>query len=543
MPGGSVSSSEAAVCRQTELLAEGKDVNSIQAGRRIFLGPLAQVRGGLDMSRRSIRVCVLVGLLSIFLCLQSVIAGTLSSSHSNDEARIARIENGLLPGIAIKGQPLPKLRLADRMKYYNVAGVSIAFFGDGKILWTRTYGYADIAEQKPVTPETLFQAGSISKPTTTLAALRLVQDGKLGLDEDVNSRLTEWAVPENEFTRVQKVTLRRLVSHTAGLNVHGFDGYASGEPVPTVLQVLNGEKPANTPPIRVETVPGTTWRYSGGGYTILQLLLTETQHKPFPQILHDLVLRPAGMTHSTFQQPLPESRRAESATPYRGDGKPVDGGFHTYPEMAAAGLWTTPSDLSLMAIEVQKEHAGESNKILSKEMARQMLSPQKDHWGLGFAIGDPGPKLLFGHGGSDEGFESRLEAYTELGQGIAIMTNGARGDELIREVLCAVAEEYGWPDFHPDEHVLAKIPPRLLSAYSGTYQLPDGSKLVVRVKDGQAYLDGMTPDALALMPESETNFFILTNQITFQFQTHAGAVTALTVYDGGEVRQATKLTK
>jgi CubicO group peptidase (beta-lactamase class C family) len=384
---------------------------------------------------------------------------------------------------------------------------------------------------------------SISKPTTTLAALRLVQDGKLNLDENVNTRLTEWTVPENEFTKVQKVTLRRLVSHSAGLNVHGFDGYASGEPVPTILQILNGKKPANTAPIRVETVPGTTWRYSGGGYTILQLLLTEVESKPFPQILDDLVLRPAGMTHSTFQQPLPQSRRSEAATPYRANGKPVEGGFHTYPEMAAAGLWTTPSDLSLMAIEVQKEYAGESNKILSREMTREMLSPQKDHWGLGFAIGDSGGKLFFGHGGSDEGFESRLEAYTELGQGIAIMTNGARGDELIREVLCAVAEEYDWPDFHPVEHAVAKLPPRMLSANAGTYQFGNGNKLVVSVKDGQVYLEGMTPSPLPLMPESETNFFILTDEITFRFQRDAGVVTSLTVYDGGEVREATKVTK
>jgi len=183
----------------------------------------------------------------------------------------------------IKGQPpAPVMTVADRMKHYHVPGVSVAFIDRGQISWTRTYGFADVATKTPVTRETLFQAASISKPLSALAMLRLVEDGKLNLDEDVNVKLRAWKVPENEFTKEQKVTLRRIVSHSAGLTVHGFPGYASEETVPSIIQILNGEKPANTAPIRGDTVPGTLWRYSGGGHVVMQLLLTEVTGKPFP---------------------------------------------------------------------------------------------------------------------------------------------------------------------------------------------------------------------------------------------------------------------
>src|SRR5713226_2401018 len=189
------------------------------------------------------------------------------------------------------------------MHYYKVPGVSIAFFDHGQISWTRSYGFADVAGRRAVTSETLFQAASISKPVAALAALRLVRDGKLGLDEDVNHKLRTWKVPENEFTKDEKVSLRRMLSHSAGLTVHGFSGYASSQPLPTLIQILNGEKPANNEAVRVSAVPGMAWDYSGGGYVILQMLLTDVTQQPFPRTLNSLVLRPAGMKHSTFQQP------------------------------------------------------------------------------------------------------------------------------------------------------------------------------------------------------------------------------------------------
>ena len=249
--------------------------------------------------------------------LSSVFAPAQQSSNAPAPdpalaARIARIENGLLPAVIIKGQPPKPMTITERMAHYKVPGVSVAFFDHGQIIWTKTYGFADVTSKKPVTPDTLFQAASISKPVAALAALRLVQDGKLSLDEDVNVKLRTWKVPENNFTAKEKVTVRRILSHSAGLTVHGFAGYASDEPVPTVVQVLNGEKPANSDPIRVDVVPGTLWRYSGGGFVILQTLMSDVTGKPFPQIMRELVLVPRRNDSQHLRATASEKSRARS---------------------------------------------------------------------------------------------------------------------------------------------------------------------------------------------------------------------------------------
>lgn len=462
----------------------------------------------------------------------------------DQSARISHIENHLLPAVVIKGRPAAAMTVAGQMARYKVSGVSVAYFDHGQILWTRTYGFADVAGKKPVTPETLFQAASISKPVAALAMLRLVQDGKLSLDEDVNVKLQAWKVPENEFTKEQKVTLRRIVTHSAGLTVHGFPGYASDEAVPTTVQILNGEKPANTDPIRVDVVPGTIWRYSGGGYVIMQLLMTEVAEKPFPRIMHDLVLGPAGMSHSTYEQPLPKNMTASASTPYRGDGEAVKGGPHTYPEMAPAGLWTTPSDLTRLAIEVQNEYAGRSAKILSQEMMRQMLTRQKGDWGLGFGLGNEGAKLHFGHGGANEGYRCDLQAYAETGQGVAIMTNSDSGDLLASEYLRAVAKEYNWPDFQPIERTVAKVDPAVFDAYAGSYEIPNMGGITVSTKDGRLYIQAgpLGSEPQELLPESDSKFFMLSRDVTFEFQKdEKGAVSKLIIHAGPQSLEARKL--
>jgi CubicO group peptidase (beta-lactamase class C family) len=469
-----------------------------------------------------------------------------ASADAESGARIKRIENGLLPAATIKGQAVQSMNLAERMKHYNVPGVSIAFFEHGKISWTRAYGLADVADGRPVTPETLFQSASISKPAAALGVLRLVQEGKLNLDEDVNLKLRSWKIPENEFTKGQKVTLRRILSHGAGMNIQRFPGYAAGEPLPTTVQILNGERPANTVPIRVDTVPGTIWRYSGGGYVAMQLLLSDVTGKPVPQLLDELVLRPIGMGHSTFEEPLPKNLWPSAATPYREDGKPVKGGWHTYPEITPAGLWTTPSDIARMAIEVQNEYAGKSNKILSREMMHQMLTHQKDDWGLGFALEAPGHKLRFSHGGSNEGFRCTLQAYTEApGQGIVIMTNGDQGWNLLNEVLRAVSKEYGWPDFQPQEHVLAKIDPALLSAYVGKYEVTGAEKpTLVTLKGAQLYVqtDALGPEPQELLPESDNQFFVLSAPLIIDFQKdEKGVITKMILHSDFQTVEAKKV--
>ena len=342
-----------------------------------------------------------------------------------------------------ENEPPLRLGLQKLMEVYKVPGLSIAVIDNFQIVWAKGYGVTDAGSRNPVTPMTLFQAGSISKPVAASGALVLVEQGKLALDEDVNLKLKTWKVAENEFTKTEKVTLRRLMSHSAGLTVHGFPGYDVDAPLPTLVQVLNGEKPANTAPIRVDVVPGTKERYSGGGVTIEQQLMIDVTGKPFPALLRELVLDKIGMSDSSYEQPLPPARAAMTAGGTRGDGTTVHGRWHIYPEMAAAGLWTTPTDLGKFAIEIALSNHGKSNRVLSEKMTRQMLTPVIEDAGLGFFLEKDKPGQ-FGHGGADEGFQALLTMNAGSGQGVAVMANSDNGIAVGEFVVRSVAKEYGW---------------------------------------------------------------------------------------------------
>jgi CubicO group peptidase (beta-lactamase class C family) len=343
------------------------------------------------------------------------------------------------------GENQPRLRvdLAKLMQIYNVRGLSFAVIDNFQIVFAKGYGVIETGSSTPVTRHTLFQAGSISKPVAATGALYLTEQGKFLLDENVNEKLKTWKVPENEFTKQEKVTLRRLMSHTAGLTVHGFPGYDVADPLPSLTQIFNGEKPANTPPIRVDIVPGTQVRYSGGGVTIEQQLMIDVTGKLFPALMSEIVLDKIGMTESSYQQPLPAARAAATAGGTYADGKTVHGRWHIYPEMAAAGLWTTPTDLSKFAIEIALSKQGKSNRVLSTAMTRQMLTPVLGEAGLGFFMEKDHPGQ-FGHNGADEGFQALLTMNAESGKGFVMMANSDNGISVGQFLLQAVAKEYGW---------------------------------------------------------------------------------------------------
>src|SRR5713226_8710577 len=269
------------------------------------------------------------------------------------ESRIHRVETTVVDLPMGENQAPLRMDLSQLMKLYNVPGLSIAVIDDYKIVWAKGYGVTETGSRTPVTAETLFQAGSISKPVAATGALYLVEHGKLALDENVNEKLKTWKVPENKFTKNEKVTLRRLMSHTAGLTVHGFPGYDVNEPLPTLVQIFNGEKPANTAAIHVDILPGTKEVYSGGGVTIEQQLMMDVTGKAFPTLMRELVLDKLGMADSSYEQPLPPARAAMTASGTYADGRVVHGRWHIYSEMAAAGLWTTPTDLSKFAIKLR----------------------------------------------------------------------------------------------------------------------------------------------------------------------------------------------
>jgi CubicO group peptidase (beta-lactamase class C family) len=393
-------------------------------------------------SRSAILICALV--VSLLASAFGLPIPQPETPDSKQAARIQRVENGI-PPISLGPNEAPvRLSLPELMKIYKVPGLSVAVIDDFKIAWAKAYGVTEAGSDTPVTVHTLFQAGSISKPVAATGALYLVEHGKLSLDENVNDKLKTWQVPENEFTKDQKVTLRRLLSHSAGLTVHGFPGYEVGASIPTLVQILNGEKPANTAPVRVDFIPGTKARYSGGGITIEQQLIIDVTGEPFPQFMRETVFDKIGMNDSTYEQPLPPARAAMAATASHADGMVVPGKWHIYPEMAAAGLWTTPTDLGKFAIETALSKQGKANHILSEAMTRERLNPQIENIGLGFFLGDGGNPAEFGHDGDDEGFQARLIMFADSGKGVALMVNSDAGLTMASFLEESIAKEYGW---------------------------------------------------------------------------------------------------
>ncbi|MDF1502780.1 serine hydrolase domain-containing protein [Roseisolibacter sp. H3M3-2] len=453
-----------------------------------------------------------------------------AADSSSPDARAARIAADLRPAVRVRGRPIVRSTIEARMREVGVPAVSVAVVDGGRIAWARAYGVADVAAGRAATPTTRFQAASISKPVASTAALQLVAEGKLALDDDVNARLRSWQVPASPAAGGRPVTLRQLLSHTAGLTVHGFPGYASGTAVPTVAQILNGEAPANTRPVRVDTAPGGIWRYSGGGMTVMQLLLSDVTGKPFDTLMQERVLGPAGMTHSTYAQPLPTALADEAATGYRRGGAPIAGRYHTYPEQAAAGLWTTPTDLARWVIAIQNAHAGAPGAILPRATAEAMLTAGKGNWGLGPALEGEGDARRFSHGGSNEGFRAMTFGYLTGGRGLAVMTNSDLGATVASELIAAVAREYGWPGYAQREIVPVPVAPAILDSLAGRYADPAGRAFVAS-RDGE--------DLRVVAPGGQRYQLIPTGRDAFAFahdggpmrieRDAAGAVAALVV--------------
>jgi CubicO group peptidase (beta-lactamase class C family) len=432
------------------------------------------------------------------------------------EQAMQAVESGLLMANRIEGRPQQPLGLADRMARYSVPGLGVALIEQGEIAATRSFGVVEVGGGGPVTGDTLFQAASISKSVTAMAALHLVEAEMLDLDVDVNEALRSWQVPENEYTHTHKVTLRGLLSHTAGLTVYGFRGYPPGQKLPTLLQVLDGEPPANSDPVRAFQEPGTAYSYSSGSDLVVQQLLEDATGEPFANLMQELIFDKLGMAHSTFQQPLPEAYAAGAATAHRSNGEPVPGRWHIYPELAAAGLWTTPSDLARVVVEVLESYAGASedasNAVLSVEMTRQMLTPPMGWYGLGFFIVETKGRKRFQRPGWNEGYHCFLGGGIGTGQGVVWMTNGENGILLGLEVMRALSKVFGWLGFAPLEKTVAKVDPAVLSVYEGSYQHVDAPEYgAVITKEDDALVLHETPDGLRyeLYPESETAFFAL----------------------------------
>ncbi|MEQ9394544.1 serine hydrolase [Haliea sp.] len=469
----------------------------------------------------------------MLLLVGAITASARAAADDASHKDLALWLGQLTTRVHIAGEVPVTATLAERMAEYRVPGVSIALLEHGEIVETLAAGLRDPARGLRVTPETLFQAGSISKAVAVVGMLQQVGARGLDLDAPVNTMLERWQVPAHAWQEQAPVTLRHLASHSAGTTVPGFQGYAAGTDVPTLLEVLAGAPPANSAPVVVTQRPGEGYRYSGGGTTIIQLLLEDVSGVPFAELLQRQVLAPAGMSRSSFEQPLSGARLADAALPFRADGEAIAGGPHTYPELAAAGLWTTAADLLRFAGQIQDALAGARERILSPALAAEAVTRQSGGLGLGFFLGPPeGAVASFSHGGANAGYRAQLYATIEGGNGIAIMTNSDSGRLLIGEIMQAVAPHFGWQGFDPVTRTRVVLDKTELERLVGDYRSswPVESTVQVRRRNDRLLLT--VPDFLQeveFLPAGPLEFFSLEN-IALTFETGAsGTITGLSL--------------
>jgi len=462
------------------------------------------------------------------------------------EARIQRIVNSLLPETAFAGEYAAPAPLAERMAFYHTPGVSLAVIDNFEVAWTGGFGLCEAGKAQPVDTHTLFQAASISKAVFALAVMRLVQEGRLDLDEDVGAYLKSWQIPAHGGWR-PRITLRHLLNHSAGITGEGFPGYQAAEILPTLKQILNGEPPGNTPPILANILPGLQFRYSGGGFTVAQQVVMDVLGEPFPESMQRLVLEPPGMHDSTYAQPLPPGLRGRAASAHIYKGMPLPGNYHTYPEMAAAGLWTTPADLARLSVELLKVmHGKKSPSLVTGETIKAMLQPQlpgqkaeEDYFvGLGFFCGGKGQDFWFGHRGSNAGFVSVLQVYRYLGKGFAVMVNSNEFG-LRNEIVRAIANEFSLPDVMPEKKAALML--SSYTTYAGTYLTKEGFHFNITPQEDGLALTSSDQPPLHLFASTDTEFYAKALNLQVSFEKDAlGRVTAMTLNQEGYPFRAEK---
>jgi CubicO group peptidase (beta-lactamase class C family) len=399
------------------------------------------------------------------------------------------------------------------MAYHGVTALSVAVIDDGQVVWARAYGVRGRADSTPITTATPFQVASVSKTASAFGAMLLVQQGRLGLDDDIRPRLKSWDPG-------QALTLRQLLSHTAATSVSGFSGYAVGTPLPSLAQILKGEPPANSEPVRVVGKPGAEMRYSGGGYLVAQQLIEDVTGESFTQYMQKAVIGPLGMSSSFFDQPPQPVRASAVALGHRRDGQPLAGGWMVQPELAPAGLWSTPTDLARLVIELQDALAGRPTRVMQTAEAREMLTARIDNAGLGvFLAGPNGPSRRFIHTGRNAGYDAQIVGYKNGRQGAVVLINRNNNEGLVDEVLESIAREYQWPDFVPatPQAEYRVVSEAVQSSYAGTYEAEGRSSSVVVFEEGKLFVRTGDDVWTRLYPSSETAFFAARNATQWQF--------------------------
>ncbi|MGD8496200.1 MAG: serine hydrolase domain-containing protein [Gemmatimonadales bacterium] len=431
----------------------------------------------------------------------------------------------LSPGIVLASEERPAWTLADRMAFASAPAMAVTRVDVAGGGWTRVAGVRRAGSAARADARTRFMVKSLAKPVTAYAALRLVDQGVLDLDAPLDTYLERWKVPDNEFSRATPPTLRQLVAHRAGFTMWGVPSYAPGEARPTLVEILQGDVPEDFSPITIDYEPGTKSRYSGGGYSVLQLLLEDVTGEPFPALMRRLVLDPLGMDHSLFAPTVPDSLTDVSAVGHE-DGEPL-GHWEALVQMAAGGLISTAPDMGRFVAEIVRAWRGESS-LLSEDLAKQMLTDQGDGRGLGFEVDGAGDSLVFRHTGAGDGFRTLIVGLPARGEGLVVLVNDddARAGELRKEIVRAAALAYGWTPLQPEVRATARLDSAWVDRLIGRYEYSDGSATTVSAGPDGLRVAWGDAEAVPIFPSDSLHWFTRSGE-AFDFELDGGEVTGL----------------
>ena len=465
------------------------------------------------------RACSMRGIvLSAFALSAPVFASCVPVGTDSASDRRSRVENSLSLAVSFEGEDNAQ-SVSERMSRYKVPGLSFALINDGEIEWAAGYGVKETGTSSPVSNQTLFQAASIAKPVVSVAALRMRDAGLIDLDENIQTYLSEYVIPDGEQTPANPVTFRNLLSHAAGVTPGGYLGYERGEAYPTDLQTVSGLPPANSRAVLVRSPPGSEVAYSGGGYTVVEIAMQDVTGESFERVMEDWALSVIGMNRSTYLQSLPDDLEDQVALGHMADGTAVPGGWRVHPEQAAAGLWTTPSDLALFAIEVRNAYLGEGD-LLDRSTAVELLTAQLDDEGIGIIVRGEGETFSFAHGGGNVGYRAFMIMYVDSGDGAVYMTNSDQGSAVGREMLRAASSVYGWPGYKPTMMRRVAVERAALTPLEGTYDFGDGVQVVIALHDSMDQISITFPngDKYALVPTGPLSFVHPETGVTVDFE-------------------------
>lgn len=380
-----------------------------------------------------------------------------------------QLEAGIRGQVKFLGESDNFSSIADKMSEYKIPALSLAVINEGKIEWADMYQNANFPEEQELDCASIFQAASLSKPVTFLAALRMHSAGEIDLDKNIQNYLKDFEMPQGKQTAENPITFRNIFSHTSGITSGGYEGYAKDLALPSDLDVLKGSEGVNSPAIQVITPPNETLAYSGGAYTVSELALQDIFNEEFPEIMKKWILEPAGMEHSDFTQPLPESKSNQVAKGYTQSGEVLDGGWRNYPEQAAAGLWSNAVDMSKFLIEIYNAYNGKSS-LFSQSDIKSMMSHERDGRAYGFIVNRSGDDIAITHYGGNAGYRTGMTISLTNGNGLVYLMNSDNGGALGNELLLSTSQVYNWQHFKQIDARRKEVSSEVLKGLIGEYK-------------------------------------------------------------------------